>query len=391
MKEATLNRALDRYERSPHLVFWETTKACALACRHCRAEAQLDASPEELTSAEGRMLIDQVAAFDGPSPILVFTGGDCLARPDLVELVGYANSRGIRMGIAPSVTERLTRERLLSLYELGVRSVSISLDGATPESHDTLRGVSGHFDQTFAAIAMLNEMGFRVQVNTTVTRDNARELADIFVLLRTAQVKIWEVFFLVGVGRGVDVLEVSPSEAEDVCHFLVDVSAYSMTVRTVEGPFYRRVQAERAPFGSLDPREHFDLGELYSALRARVERSGLQPERSISCTTLATGDGRGVIFVGHDGEVHGSGFLPVPLGNVRTESLQRIYTQSLLLTVMRSGLLLGECGRCEYTRLCGGSRARAFAQSGRALDDDPSCLRVERATHVAVPAAVACG
>ena len=384
MKEATLTRALTRYEHSPHLVFWETTKACSLACRHCRASAQIEALPGELTTEEGFALIDQIVAMEGPSPILVFTGGDCFARADLLELVAYARAAGLRLGIAPSVTDRLTREVLEELYELGVRSVSISLDGAGPESHDTLRGIPGHFDQTIAALHMMRDMGFRLQVNTTVMRNNAGEMADIFALLRETGVSIWEVFFLVGVGRGAEILEVSPSDAEDICHFLVDATTFGMTVRTVEAPFFRRVQSEREPFGYDDPREHFELGGLYETLREGLDREAGVRDHVVRSTTLATGDGRGIIFVGYSGEVHASGFLPIALGNVRAESLGDVYSENLLLTAIRAGCFTGVCGECDYRRLCGGSRARAFAHYGDVMADDPSCIRTRVARRTLV-------
>jgi radical SAM protein len=375
VKEETLARALHRYEQAPHLVFWETTKACSLACQHCRASAQLDALPGELSTDEGRMLIDQIVAMDGPSPIVVFTGGDCFERDDLFELIAYARSHGLRVGVAPSVTPKLTVAALENLYELGVRSLSISLDGSSPESHDSLRGIPGHFDKTVAALEMMRDMGFRLQVNTTVMRRNATELADILSLLRRTGVAIWEVFFLVGVGRGKDVAEVDPREAEDICHFLVDATAYDMTVRTVEGPFFRRVQAERAAHAGEDPRDFADPGTLYETLRTRLDRETPSDKRATSSGTLATGDGRGIIFVGFDGEVHASGFLPIALGNVRTEALGDIYAHSPLLTSIRAGELEGSCGTCEYGRLCGGSRARAFARTGHVLGDDPCCIR----------------
>jgi radical SAM protein with 4Fe4S-binding SPASM domain len=160
-----------------------------------------------------------------------------------------------------------------------------------------------------------------------------------------------------------------------------------MTVRTVEAPFFRRVQAEREPYGGDDPRSHFDLGELYGGLRAGLDRDEGTNDHSIRSTTLATGDGRGIIFVGFDGEVHASGFLPLALGNVRTESLGDIYTSNPLLTTIRSGLFIGECGRCDYRRLCGGSRARAYARSGQVLGDDPSCIRTRAARRIPLPLA----
>lgn len=375
MKEATLTRALSRYEQAPHLVFWETTKACSLACRHCRASAQHTALPGELTSDEGRQLLDQIGAMPGPKAIVVFTGGDCLEREDLFDLIPYATSLGLRLGVAPSVTEKLTRGTLERLYALGIRSISISLDGASPASHDSLRGIPGHFQQTLDALEMMRDMGFRLQINTTVMKHNVRELADVLSIVRRADISIWEVFFLVSVGRGKDIQEVSALESEDVCHFLVDATNHGVTVRTVEAPFFRRVQAERSHYPDQDPRERHSLGELYDHLRAGLAQVPPVERRPLSSATLATGDGRGVIFIGFDGEVHGSGFLPIALGNIRTTSLGEIYSRNPLLLSIRAGELEGECGRCDYRRLCGGSRARAFASTGRVLGDDPSCLR----------------
>ena len=382
MRDETLQRALKRYDLSPHLVFWETTKACSLACRHCRASAQTEALPGELSTDEGRDLIDQIAAMEGAVPILVFTGGDCFERADLESLVGYARSRGVRVGIAPSVTKRLTRENLRRMYELGVRSISISLDGSGPQSHDAVRGIPGHFDQTMAALAMMRDMGFRLQVNTTVMNRNAHELADVLSLLRSVGVAIWEVFFLVGVGRGVDVQEISARDAEDVCHFLVDATTFGMTVRTVEAPFFRRVQAEREVVGGEDPVRAFTLGPPYATLRQRLDEEDRGDVRTTRSHSLATGDGRGIIFVGHDGEVHASGFLPVTLGNIRQTPLGEIYQSNPLLTAIRAGDLEGGCGRCDFYRLCGGSRARAYVRTGSVLGEDPLCIRSDAAKRI---------
>ncbi len=383
MKERTLAKTLARYEQAPHLVFWETTKACSLACRHCRASAMKTALPGELSHDEGIALLEQIAAMPAPRPIVVFTGGDCFEREDLFDLVSHATESGLRVGVAPSVTPRLTRDAMAGLYERGVRSVSISLDGSNAESHDSLRGIPGHFDDTLAALAMLVEMGFRLQVNTTVMRRNAHELAEIAQLLENVGVAIWEVFFLVGVGRGAQIEEVSAEDAEDVCHFLVDVANRGMTVRTVEAPFFRRVQAERLELASDDPASAFSLGNLYRELSAQLGER-MSDVRGHSAT-LATGDGRGIVFVGFDGAVHASGFLPVTLGNVREQPLGEIYTDSELLTSLRAGDLHGACGRCDYSRLCGGSRARAYSRTGDVLGDDPACVRT-RARRVQLAA-----
>jgi MoaA/NifB/PqqE/SkfB family radical SAM enzyme len=227
------------------LVFWETTRACQLACRHCRASAQPRALPGELSRDEGYQLIDQVAGFGRPYPILILTGGDCLLRPDLFELIGYARSAGIPVALSPSVTPALSPAMIGRIADSGVKAVSVSLDGAGPATHDGVRGIGGHFHQTIGAIRALVAAGLSVQVNTTVMDANVAELASVAGLLDRLSVHAWEVFFLVQTGRGTAEGAVTPGEHEDVCHFLYDASRHGFVVRTVEAPFFRRVVTAR--------------------------------------------------------------------------------------------------------------------------------------------------
>ena len=189
------------WAQRPMLVFWETTRACLLACRHCRASATPGALPGELSRAEGLDLIDQVAGFGRPSPILVLTGGDCLLRPDLWDLVARATAAGIPTALSPSVTPALTPEAVDRIAASGVKAVSISLDGATAATHEGVRGVPGHFPKTLEALRRLVAAGLTVQVNTTVMRATVEELADVAAILVDVGVHVWEVFFLVQVGR----------------------------------------------------------------------------------------------------------------------------------------------------------------------------------------------
>jgi MoaA/NifB/PqqE/SkfB family radical SAM enzyme len=234
-----------RFNDRPLLVFWEMTKACDLACFHCRADAQHDPSPCELTTDEGRHLIDELAQLASPRPILILTGGDCLKRPDLLELIDYARSASVPVALAPSVTPLLTRERMRQLREHGIKTVSISLDGMNADTHDAVRGVSGHFDATMVTLRELKDAGFTVQINTTVMACNVEQMADIAQLLHAHRIDIWEVFFLISTGRGTDVNASTPQQNEDICNFLVDASQYGFTVRSVEGPFLRRVNQQR--------------------------------------------------------------------------------------------------------------------------------------------------
>ncbi|MFZ5850993.1 MAG: TIGR04053 family radical SAM/SPASM domain-containing protein [Actinomycetota bacterium] len=355
------------YARRPMLVFWETTRACPLACRHCRASAQLQPLPGQLDPAEGLALVDQVAGFGRPRPVLVFTGGDCLLRADLFDLVDHAVGLGIPVALSPSVSPLLDPATVRRIADRGVKAVSVSLDGATPATHDTVRGIPGHFAQTVAALRDLVAQGLTVQVNTTVMRGNVTELADVARILRDTGVHIWEVFFLVHVGRGTAVAAISPAEHVAVCHFLYDAGGYGFTVRTVEAPFFRRVVAERRAGG--DPVDADLYGQLRDRLQAVLGPASHRPRAQ----TTATRDGKGILFVAHDGTVYPAGFLPLKLGNVRTRPLADIYRRHPLLRAIRAGRFAGRCGRCGYADLCGGSRARAFAATGDPLGEDPAC------------------
>jgi len=356
------------YGQRPMLVFWETTRACQVACRHCRAAALTDALPGELDPAQGQALVEQVAGFGRPYPILVLTGGDCLLRPDLFDLVEHATALGVPVALSPSVTPALTSQMVERIAGSGVKAVSISLDGASPATHEGVRAIEHHFADTVAAIRALVAAGLTVQVNTTVMRENLSELADVAALVQQTDAQIWEVFFLVHVGRGVVTNAITPDEHEDACHFLYDASRYGFIVRTVEAPFFRRVVAERRA-GGLPP----DTA-VYRALSQRLT-TVLGPTTSRpSAHTAATRDGKGILFVAYDGEVYPAGFLPLGLGNLRDRPLSAIYRDHPLLQQIRGTRFQGRCGRCEYAELCGGSRARAYASSGDPLGEDPACV-----------------
>jgi len=360
-------RAKLNFAQRPMLVFWEVTRACQLACKHCRASATMDPLPGELSTAEGFDLIDQVAGFGRPFPILVLTGGDCLLRPDLFDLVKHAKGLGIPVALSPSITPQLTPEKIQQMVDSGISAVSISLDGAVPATHDGIRGIPGHFVETIKGITALSEAGLTVQVNTTVMRANVDELADIADLIARAGAHIWEVFFLVQVGRGVATDAVSPEEHEEICHFLYDASQHGFIVRTVEAPFFRRVVSRRQ---AGDPAP---TSTLYQTLAGRLETLMGPVAGRPRAQTASTRDGKGILFVAHDGEINPAGFLPLPLGNVRDESIATIYRDDPLLRRIRDAEFTGRCGRCEYADLCGGSRARAFAASGDPLGEDSAC------------------
>lgn len=363
------------FEKAPILLFWETTKACGLACRHCRAEAIDGPLPGQLSPAEGRRLIDDLRGFAPRAPVLIFTGGDPFMREDLFELAAHARSYGMPVGFAPSVTPLLTRETARRMLEVGAKTVSISLDGADAATHEGIRQVQGHFLETERAVRMLVEEGHTVQINTTVMRRNVEQLADIAALVSGWGAHIWEVFFLIHVGRGAVLEELTPAENEDVVHFLFDSSRYGFIVRTVEAPFFRRVVTQRREAPDADPVAAFGSGPLYSRLAGRL-RASLGDPGDPKAQSVGTRDGKGILFVSHDGDVYPSGFLPYRLGNVRRDDIVHLYREHTLLRAIRATEFKGRCGLCSFADACGGSRARAFAESGDALGEDPACAYV---------------
>ncbi len=363
----------------PILVFWESTKACSLACRHCRAEAIPAPPPGELSHEEALGFLESLAGFGRPRPVLVVTGGDAMMREDLLTLLDRAQELRLPVAMAPSVTPTLLGGRLAEIKRRGVKVASISLDGACAETHEGIRGVEGHFASTLAAIRALRANGFVVQVNTVAMRENVDELPAVARIVRDSGASIWEVFFLVQVGRGTGMEELAPEENEDVCHFLYDASHYGFIVRTVEAPFFRRVAQWRRE-GAAAP-----TSALYRRLSSRLGRLLGEPAMESRAQTKGTRDGKGIVFVSNKGDVYPAGFLPVAIGNIKEESIVGIYRESPLLRDIRAARFSGRCGGCEYRDLCGGSRARAFAASGDPLAEDPGCPYVPGSA--AVPAA----
>jgi len=356
------------FAERPVLVFWETTRACLLSCVHCRASAIKEPLPGELTHEEGLRLIDQVASFGKPGPTMVFTGGDPLLRKDLLELISYANSVGVRSAVSPAATELLSLDALRRLKEAGTTSISLSLDGVTAATHDSIRGEAGTYDRTIRAIRDAQSIGLTVQINTTVMKRNFDEMAQLFRLLKEEGVKTWEVFFLVKVGRGSKIDDLTPEECESVCNFLYDASSYGVVIRCVEAPFIRRVLKER--LRSAD----YWKDEGYLRLRAGLLESLGQSNGNSTLNTRGTLDGDGIIFVSYDGMIHPGGLVPVCIGDVKKDSLVGVYRGSELLMDVRARKMRGPCGECEFKEICGGSRARAYSFYGDPLSSDPACL-----------------
>ncbi|WP_194948763.1 TIGR04053 family radical SAM/SPASM domain-containing protein [Actinomyces trachealis] len=362
----------------PMLVTWESTRACQLACRHCRAESRPLRDPRELTTAEAKALMDEAAAFGKPAVIFIITGGDCFERPDLEELAAYGTSLGLHVAVSPSGTDKLNKASLAKLQNAGVNVLSLSLDGATAATHDAFRGVERTFQRTVAGWEAARELGMKVQINSVVARHNVHELPDIAALVREHGAMTWSGFLLVPTGRGVDLGSLDAQEIEDVLNIFYDMGE-SVPAKTTEGHHFRRVSLQRHVLAQrgvtgAEMEAIMKLGPLYRQLRKRVEALGLDDAGRRRRPPINVSSGNGFVFVSHVGDVTPSGFLEKSAGNVRDSSLTEIYRNSEVFTGVRdTSLLKGKCGACEYNRVCGGSRARAFNTTGDLHAEEPLC------------------
>lgn len=351
------------FSQRPFIAIWEVTQACDLACVHCRASAQPDRHPQELTTTEGKQLIDEIAGMK--VPVFVLTGGDPLKRPDLFELIAHARSRGVRVSLTPSATPLLTRSRVQQLKDVGLARLAVSMDGASAQTHDAFRGLSGSFARTIDAIRWANDVNLPVQINTTFSRRNIGEIDDIVALIEGLSITLWSVFFLVPTGRGKLNDLLSAEEFEEVFARLYTLSkTASFDIKTTEAQHYRRFLLQQRV------RERAE-GTIVPAAEHVADTIGRAPH--------GLNDGKGFVFVSHVGEVFPSGFLPLSAGNVRTQPLETIYRHSPLFRNLRdSAQLEGKCGACEFKNVCGGSRSRAYALTGNPHGEEPCCSYIPR-------------
>jgi len=341
-------------DRRPLVLIWELTQACDLSCKHCRVDAQPSRHPGELSTAEGKRLLDEASEF-GEGQLVVLSGGDPLVRDDVVELVEYGVDAGLQMTMTPSGTESLDAETVQTLEEGGLQRLAVSLDGPDPASHDTFRGEAGSFEQTLRAAHLAADAGLPLQVNTTVSQETVRHLPAMVELVANLGAVLWSVFFLVPVGRGRVLTPISPERAERVMEWLAEVQRdASFGIKTTEAPHDRRVLAQQTGRRSAHETAPDSIGR----------RMGITA-------------GNGFAFVSHTGLVYPSGFLPEAAGSVRERSVVDIYRNSDLFSALREPAnLTGKCGACPFKSVCGGSRSRAFAYTGDPHASDPLCAYV---------------
>ena len=282
---ATMNSKRYDFTRNPMLVYWEMTQACMLACRHCRAEAMPSPHPLELTPIESMGLLCQIAAFGDPLPHLILTGGDPLSRKDLFRVIDDARALGLQVSITPSATPALTAEALNRLQSHGIQSLGLSLDGSSATRHDAVRAVSGCFERTIDVAREAGRLGLPIQINTLVAKETAADLPAIYELLKTFPVMRWSLFFLISVGRGKALQEVSPARGEEIMNWILDLLPDApFAVKTTEAPSYRRLALNHMHASgrtAFRNQKQFGLQRFPDSRRPR-DRLCFQPGRHLS-------------------------------------------------------------------------------------------------------------
>lgn len=365
------------FNLSPYVAIWEMTRACDLACVHCRAAAQSKRSHFELTSAEGFQLLDQIAEL-GPK-VFVITGGDPLKRDDVYDMIAYARKIGLEPSVTPSATPLLTPEAIAKMKDHGVARLAISLDHYKREDHDSFRRVDGSFDLTIRAIEAARDNGIPVQINSTVSKRTAADLPKMAeTLAKYPNIVMWSVFFLVPTGRAKNADMIEAEEVETLFGDLYEISKrVPFNIRTTEAMHYRRYVLQR-----MMKEQGRSIDELLDPKTGLIDAStifmrpiGVQTQTgAITRSPKGVNEAKGFVFISHIGDVFPSGFLPLRAGNVKKESLVDVYRQSDVFTKLRdSANLKGKCGVCEFRELCGGSRSRAWSVTGDAFASDPIC------------------
>ena len=336
------------------MIAWEVTRRCNLSCIHCRAAAERGPYPGELSPEEALRLLDDIVSFS--SPVVILTGGEPLLREDIFDLARYGTKRGLRMVMAPNGT-LIDGEKALRIKESGIQRVSISLDGATPETHDRFRRVEGAFAGALRGIGHLKKVGMEFQINTTVTRGNCEELPEVLDLAVRIGAAAHHMFLLVPTGRGKELEEqaIQAAEYEKVLNWFYEQRE----------KFPLQLKATCAP-------------QYYRILRQRMKAEGrkVTPQtHGLDAMTRGCLGGIGFCFISHRGEVQPCGYLEARSGSIREQSLREIWEKSPVFQKLRdfSGYK-GRCGHCEYIRVCGGCRARAFEKTGDLLAEEPLCI-----------------
>lgn len=379
------------------LVFWETTAACNLACVHCRRlDVSQKLSSDDLTTEQARALIRSLPQTG--RPILVFSGGEPLMRPDLFELAAEAHAVGLPMALATNGT--IMDENIAGrIKRAGFARVSISFDGPDAATHDRFRAIDGAFDSSIAGLKLLRAAGLSIQINTTIAQHNYHRLDDMYKLALEMGADALHLFMLVPVGCGMeldDSIRLDSATYEQALQWAYDRSLENrIHLKVTCAPHYFRVMLQRAKAGGpampAGAHPHRSMGPPagsggpamnlpHSTARTAVagnrggHRGGHPGGADMSAMTKGCLAGQAVCFVSHTGEVFPCGYLPVSSGNVNETPLPTIWRESRIFADIRDdSKLTGKCGICEYKRVCMGCRARAYAAMGDYMAEEPNC------------------
>ncbi|MBI2831590.1 MAG: radical SAM protein [Chloroflexi bacterium] len=353
------------------LVAWELTKSCNLLCAHCRASAEGGHYEGELTTEECFQVIDDILKVG--KPILILTGGEPLARSDVFQIGKYAAGKGLRVVMGSNGT-LINDDATARLKEIPLARLGVSLDFPIPEMQDRFRGKAGAFDAALAGIASARKAGIPVQINSTITKMNVAYLDDLLDLALKVGATAFHPFMLVptGRGKGLEAVELSPEEYEKTLNWIYDRQKElgdRMFFKPTDAPHYLRIMKQRQ---KQDSQSDNSTSQSTGHPGHPGHPGGHNPANSITRGCLA---GTGFCFISHRGKVQGCGYLTVEAGNVREQSFDRIWADSPLFNALRDlSLMKGKCGACEYKRICGGCRARAYEATGDYLEAEPYCV-----------------
>ncbi len=335
---------------------WEITRRCNLHCVHCRSSSELEAGGHpDFSTEEGFRVIDDISSF--AKPVVVLSGGEPLLRDDVFRLATYGTEKGLRMCLATNGT-LVTPEICKNIKESGIRMVSLSLDGSNAEIHDNFRSQPGAFDGTMNAARLFRENGIDFLINSSFTKRNQDDIPKVYRLAKEIGATAWYMFMIVPTGRGEDIMAelITPEDYEELLkwHYEMEKNEHDMLVRPTCAPHYYRVRLQ-----------------LAKAEGEKVEHRSLKFSTGGSKGCLA---GQLISLIDVDGNVLPCSYFPLPAGNIREQSMKDIWTNSKLFKELRDfSSYKGSCGKCEYVRVCGGCRARAYAVTGDYLQEEPFC------------------
>lgn len=348
----------DRTYPPLRLLFWETTTGCNLECLHCRRlEVSHELSKNDLTTEQGKQLIDQIVSVG--NPVLVLSGGEPLMRPDIFLLAEYAKNKGMPVALATNGT-LVDTEMAKRIADNGFDRVSISLDGADAQTHDVLRGQAGSFEKALQGLKNLREVGVPTQINCTIARHNKDQIEDILKLGDLVGAVAVHYFLLVPVGCGEQIADdqmLDMNEVEERLNLISDLADKTdLQIKPTCAPHYYRVIRQQAKAKKRpQPKRHSEDGPLHTITKGCLA-------------------GTAVCFVSHEGEVFPCGYLPIAAGNVRVENFADIWKDNKLFSDLRNpDQLTGKCGHCEYKLVCSGCRARAYYEFNNYMAEEPYC------------------